>query len=314
MTRAGEVQLSSSANRGVLGALAGLAFPRTHQFANWLDAKAISLGRTSGKWPPTRIAGWSLFRPREDDIYVATYLKSGTTLLQMMVYQTVTDGSMDFPHIDCVSPTLEEALPSRDSLEDCPSPRILKTHLRRESVETIADRGKWLYMIRHPGDVVVSRYHHNILQRGRDLQFDSYFEHVSAEPGMWGSWVQHTRSWWPHRSDPNVLCLRYDETVADLRTTVARVSSFLGKALTEEEVDRITHRCSIAYMKQYDSKFDPRLRTRLWNPPTFIRAGRSGTWRDLSLEYQSRINEQITQVAATLPQDERESFMRLFSD
>ena len=44
------------------------------------------------------------FGERDDDIYVVTYPKSGTTLMQMMLYQLTTDGKIDFKHIYDVSP------------------------------------------------------------------------------------------------------------------------------------------------------------------------------------------------------------------
>lgn len=40
------------------------------------------------------------FETLPDDIYISTYPKSGTTLMQMIVYQLTTDGRMDFLHIN----------------------------------------------------------------------------------------------------------------------------------------------------------------------------------------------------------------------
>src|SRR5688572_22781696 len=48
-----------------------------------------------------------------DDIFIVTYPKSGTTWLQMIVYQLTTDGAMDFGHIDEVSPFLEVTMMPR---------------------------------------------------------------------------------------------------------------------------------------------------------------------------------------------------------
>src|SRR5215218_5290023 len=53
---------------------------------------------------------WYLFRPRPDDIFVVSYPKSGTTLMQMMVYQLATRGEMDFSHITIASPWFEMEL------------------------------------------------------------------------------------------------------------------------------------------------------------------------------------------------------------
>ena len=47
------------------------------------------------------------FGEREDDIYIVSYPKSGTTRMQMLLYQLTTDGNMDFDHIDDISPWLK---------------------------------------------------------------------------------------------------------------------------------------------------------------------------------------------------------------
>jgi hypothetical protein len=39
------------------------------------------------------------FVPRLDDIFIVTYPRSGTTWMQMILYQLTTDGALDFPHI-----------------------------------------------------------------------------------------------------------------------------------------------------------------------------------------------------------------------
>src|SRR5579864_3965630 len=84
---------------------------------------------TTDLFPPSTL--W-LFNTRSDDIFIASYPKSGATLMQMMLYQLTTEGEMDFPHIACVSPLLDDALRFGDSLESFPAPRLLKTHARRE--------------------------------------------------------------------------------------------------------------------------------------------------------------------------------------
>src|SRR5687768_8228060 len=47
------------------------------------------------------------FQPRPDDIFIVTYPKSGTTLMQMILHQLKSDGEMNIPHINRVCPYLE---------------------------------------------------------------------------------------------------------------------------------------------------------------------------------------------------------------
>src|SRR5580765_773489 len=63
---------------------------------------------------------------RPSDIFVVAYPKSGTTWVQMILYQLTTEGTMSMRHIDEVSPHYEE---SNINLENLKSPRIIKTHI-----------------------------------------------------------------------------------------------------------------------------------------------------------------------------------------
>lgn len=64
------------------------------------------------------------FVPRDGDIFIVTYPRSGTTLMQMILYQLTTDGGMDFEHISEPCPYFERAIANRRDLEALPSPRI----------------------------------------------------------------------------------------------------------------------------------------------------------------------------------------------
>ena len=39
------------------------------------------------------------FVERDSDIFIVTYLKSGTTWMQVILYNMLTEGNMDFEHI-----------------------------------------------------------------------------------------------------------------------------------------------------------------------------------------------------------------------
>src|SRR5689334_14871783 len=101
--------------------------------------------------PPT-----SMFVPRRDDVYVVSYPRSGTSLLQMVLYQMLTDGEMSFGHISDLMPFLERSLRSGDDLERLPSPRILKTHLQFKQLSH--SPGCFLYVFRDGRDVLVSYF------------------------------------------------------------------------------------------------------------------------------------------------------------
>ncbi len=221
--------------------------------------------------------------PRPDDVFIATAPKSGTTLMQMMLYQLTTDGSMSFSHVDSVSPFFEldfmrGAPPGFH--ERFPSPRIFKTHLRYEHMPQGVPRV--LYMVRDVWDVALSSYHHELLVNGMDVDLGVFLDRYLAGQTRFISWFDHLESWWPHRNEPTVLLLRYEEAIRDLEGTVRRVAAFCGIPIDERAMPRILERCGLEFMKRHDAKFDPRMRRVIpgqGEGGTFIREGKAGKGR-----------------------------------
>ncbi len=220
-----------------------------------------------------RLGVGHLYKPRPDDIFLVTYPKSGTTLLQMMLYQMTTSGDMDFPHIYSVSPWFEEELIqfAGRGLEAAPSPRLFKSHLRYEKMPRA---GRFIYMIRDPRDVAISAYHHHRLMPGRPPGLDRFIDRFLVRRR--GSWFDHMASWFPHRREAHVLFLRYEEVIADLTEAVRTVARFCEIPLEEANLPRIVERCSVAFMKRHEGQFDPRQYRLRRNAGTFIRNGAAG--------------------------------------
>src|SRR5215208_7027095 len=99
------------------------------------------------------------FRCLPDDVFISTYPKSGTTLLQMIVHQLRGDGGMDIPHINAVVPWLETEVTTENYgfLAALPSPRVFKTHLH---YELLPPGAKCIYSVRDVREVFVSGLHH----------------------------------------------------------------------------------------------------------------------------------------------------------
>ena len=65
----------------------------------------------------------------KNDIYISTYMRSGTTWMQMILYQLTTKGEMNFKHIYEVIPWIEIYINPRKKFEMEGPMRIFKTHL-----------------------------------------------------------------------------------------------------------------------------------------------------------------------------------------
>lgn len=219
-----------------------------------------------------------LYKPRPDDIFLVTYPKSGTTLMQMMLYQLTTGGEMDIHHISTVSPWFEQELHrgSGKALEVIPSPRFFKSHL---PYEKLPRNGKFIYVARNVRDVAVSAYHHLNLVTGKKGDMEQFVNDFLREKVGFGSWFEHIESWWPRRNDSNVLFLEYEKVIVDLAGTVRQVAQFCNLPLKEADLPRIVERCGIEFMKNHDRKFDPRPHLMVADVGAFIRKGGVGDGR-----------------------------------
>src|SRR5260221_11642986 len=70
------------------------------------------------------------YRSSRDDIFIVTYPKSGTTWMQMILYQLITSGEMDIKHIGHLLPDwdeLEEQIENGSIIHDHKIPRVFKS-------------------------------------------------------------------------------------------------------------------------------------------------------------------------------------------
>jgi hypothetical protein len=264
-----------------------------------------------------KIALNTLYTPRPDDVFIATYPKSGTTLMQMMLYQLTTDGSMDFSHICSISPYFEVELMNsqnasiRETLESLPSPRFFKSHLGHDDLPRQA---RFIYIVRNVRDVVTSAYHHQSLMFGREIDRARFVKRLLRTRSRQHSWFRHLEAWWPHRHDDNVLFLTYEGIVQDLEGTARKVAAFCGITIDESSLPRVVERCGFAFMKQHWDKFDPRLRQLGRRRSEFIRKGVPGAGRaELTPEQEEIVRWHLRELAAKLGLSSEEPYIELFS-
>ena len=216
---------------------------------------------------------------RTNDIFVVTYPKSGTTWVQMILYQLTTDGEMDFEHINDLMPHLENDLKFQFRHQSYPSPRIIKTHLG--SRRTPKGRGKYIYVTRNGMDVAVSYYHHYCSFHGFKGSFDQFYERFMRDDVYFGSWFQHVSDWYANRFGLDVLYLKFEDLSRDLPGSIRQIASFCGIEIDEASFPRIIERSGFAFMKEHEDKFDlATVVNRRLSPPknTFIRKGKVGQW------------------------------------
>lgn len=241
------------------------------------------------------------FQSLSDDIFIVTYPRSGTTLMQMMLYQLTTNGSMEFEHIKKISPWLEMNPPSIERLKSMPRPRVFKTHLELKKAKRF--NGKLLYVVRDGRDVALSYYHLHCGYFGFRGTFEEFFEEFMKGNIFYGSWFDHVAQWKSYSESSPVLFLKYEEIVASMNDAVRQVAQFCELKLEEADFNRTAERCHISFMKQYEEKFGPpkpkSTKSVSDESRSFIRKGKSGGWQEsFTPEMKARFQEKLEK---TLP-------------
>ena len=248
---------------------------------------------------------WNHVALRDDDVIVATWAKSGTTLTQQMVYQLISGGAEGVASQD-VSPWVDVRFqmplePMVGMLEAQTHRRVLKTHLSFEATP-FSPQLKYVYIGRDARDVLWSVYNH----------YTSFtpaaFEALNAAEGPWPPWGptdldvrgyylqwletdttpgfhdlsfwDHVQGWYDQRHQPNILMLHYANLIADLPGELRRLAGFLGIGIDEARFPRMVEHCSIGYMRETarGSMLDVFFRG---GPDAFFNQGVNGRWRDV---------------------------------
>ncbi|HWB64832.1 MAG TPA: sulfotransferase domain-containing protein [Chitinophagales bacterium] len=217
-----------------------------------------------------------IFEERDDDIYVATYLKSGTTWVQMILYQLTTTGEINFGHLYDVSPWLRNLAEKGGEIPNLPSPRIIKTHDPYRFISRFK-KGRFIYVIRDGRDVAVSLFHHEKNYNNRALTFTENFESYFIKPGDM-NWFEFNRQWLQNKKKLTMLVVRYEDLHNNFVPELYRIADFIGVKIKEDDLPRIIERCSFSFMKQHETKFGEQPPAIKHQPvyDQFIRNGKTG--------------------------------------
>ena len=260
------------------------------------------------------------FEVRNDDIWICTFPKCGTTWTQEMVWCLMNN--LDFETSKTVdlddrmifiehSSILDDTSKGRilDTIEqaaDMPSPRIIKTHLPFDLLpDQIRTRKKTpmiIHVFRNSRDVCVSQYHHWKIFKGFNGNFDLWSQiFLKGYGGYYSPYWKHVKSYYTSQYR-NTMFLIYEDMKRDIKKSISALCTFLGckqyseeeKALLEQHLSFQNFQQTPALNKQRAVKlFDEIGWSNQDEGNAFVRKGIVGDWMnyfsdDMSRQFQRK--------------------------
>ncbi|EFA11828.1 luciferin sulfotransferase [Tribolium castaneum] len=217
------------------------------------------------------------FEVSDNDIWISTFPKSGTTWTQEMVWlifnnldfekakQNLNDRSpfleistlIDYQNLMKTCPDIqipESRLDSIKFVKNQKGPKVIKTHLPWEllpkQIQNGVKKPKIIYVARNPKDVCVSFFNHEKLISGYSGTFDEFCELFLDGKVLYAPYWHHVLTYWKMRNTPNFLFLKYEDMKRDLSKVIQKVSEFLERPLNDEQVEILLEHLSFEKMKQ----------------------------------------------------------------
>jgi hypothetical protein len=244
------------------------------------------------------------FGEADSDLVVSTFSKSGTTWMQLILYQLTTQGDMNFDHLFDVSPWVWYSAVRTIPPERTAEPRVLKSHDDYRRFKK-GRRGRFVFVTRDGRDVCISLFHHRKNFKRYEGTFEEHFDDFLN--GTEYNWFDHTQLWVANAYGLPIHYVRFEDLKARFDETVRGVADFIEIQVDDDIMSRTTDRCSFASMKRHELQLGPRNAHFshvssspyfVKNPDQFIRRGEVGeglaTLSDIQLAaYRERFDRSL---------------------
>merc|ERR1712071_522404 len=240
------------------------------------------------------------------DVIVTTYPKCGTSWLQQIVCLLIHgsdfrgDTMADAAWLEAEASMaangmqLKEKNRTVDELLALPAPgenqsslRAWKTH---SPIGTVPWKGgferakevgaKLVNVSRNPKDTCVSKYHHTMKLPflGYNGPFEEFSKMFLEGRGSHNSFWDWHKDWWlaKEANPETILWLHYEDMKKDLEKEIRKVSEFLKLDRTDEELEKVTERCTFTSMKKESDD-----RNDFASKKNHFRSGKSGGWSEM---------------------------------
>ena len=127
-------------------------------------------------------------------------------------------------------------------------PFVIASHLRWEPAFSELPN---VFLVRNPGDVVVSRFHH--MRRHEGKFSGSLAEFVGDREWGLPDLLGYLESWQPHIGDPGTTVVTYEALKADPVTSFGRLVGGIGIEASREELETALESASVDRMRKVEA-------------------------------------------------------------
>ncbi|MGB9142489.1 MAG: sulfotransferase domain-containing protein, partial [Aestuariivirga sp.] len=276
---------------------------------------------------------WTSYRPRLDDVVVATYSKCGTTWMQRIVSLLIFQSPEPLP-LSKIAPWIEKRFPLAietviADFEGQSHRRAMKTHLPFDGLP-IFDEVKYIHVARDGRDACLSFHNHGTgltettlaeLDRAgvADEMIGKPYPRTPEDPSTYfRSWLSESAlpgcsdgyqtvsffdmegTYWEERNRSNLLLVHYSDLKADLEGETRRIATFLNIKVAEDTWPVLVEAAGFETMKRHGDKLMPIVDIMFkGGKDRFFNKGQSGRWKDIFSSQDLAVYD--AKLAAKLP-------------
>lgn len=240
---------------------------------------------------------WDKLTIRQDDVFVVTPPKCGTTWMQTIVALLLsgdpdveTELSVKMPWVDIRIREMDEVAQRLAAMDHR---RSMKSHTPMDGLPH-DERGQYLCVFRHPLDAHFSyrKHNQNIPMNWFDLFYpegdddttfrrflDGAAEGFDADAMPLAHIVQHYKAALALADQPNVTLFHYADMARDLPATFARVAELLGVTYPRGVMTDLINAATFDHMKANAERYAPSGgKGFMKSDSDFFHSGTSGKW------------------------------------
>uniref|UniRef100_A0A182TI59 Sulfotransferase domain-containing protein n=1 Tax=Anopheles melas TaxID=34690 RepID=A0A182TI59_9DIPT len=201
----------------------------------------------------------------EDDVWILSFPKCGTTWTQEMVwlishdldYRTASEVNLldRSVFLEFSAFVLNYPGDTIEQVEKATRPRHIQCHLPiallPKQIWTV--RPKLIYCARNPKDASVSFYHHYRHLHGYRGTMPDFLDALLTDQILFGPQIPHTLDYWNVRREMNILFLHFEEMKTNMGDVLRRVCRYFGKTYSDEQLATLENHLSFDVMKNNKS-------------------------------------------------------------